>query len=57
VDGSSSEKRFVDMWTTEVKIGEDHQKRRKLKERARILSEQAPVIDAILTKVALLTNV
>jgi hypothetical protein len=49
--GSASEKRFVDMRMTEVQIGEDRQERRRRKERARILREQAPVIDAIVTKV------
>jgi hypothetical protein len=51
-DGSYSEKRFVDMRTTEVEIGEGRRERRKREERARVLREQAPVIDAIVTKVA-----
>jgi hypothetical protein len=51
-DGSSSEKRFVDMRTTEVEMGEGRRERRKREERARVLREQAPVIDAIVTKVA-----
>jgi hypothetical protein len=39
------------MRATEVEIGEGRRERRKREERARVLREQAPVIDAIVTKV------
>jgi hypothetical protein len=49
----SCDKRFVDLRMTEVEIGEDRREKHKREERARVLREQAPVIDAITAMVQL----
>ena len=45
------DKRFIDLQIADVEIGEGRRERHKRKEKARMLREQAPVIDAIVTKV------